>query len=142
VLYAVEFQASGLADGTTWNVSAGPVFNLSSSDLLTLWLPNGTYNYTIQAVSGYGAVAPGTVVVNGSSPAEILVPFVATPGGTSTVLGLPTDEGFGLLAVLIAVVVLGLGVLWWRRSRPPSETDDSPAPGGPIEPEDPSSLDR
>ncbi len=56
VTYAISFSETGLASGTTWTLAVGNIKASSSNSTVSFNLPNGTYNYTIQQVSGYHAV--------------------------------------------------------------------------------------
>lgn len=56
VTYEISFSETGLPSGTTWALTVGNIKESSSNASVSLSLPNGTYNYTIQPVSGYHAV--------------------------------------------------------------------------------------
>jgi len=77
VLYTVTFSASGLAPNTSWKVtlfwaSGHPVVNHVRSrstrgTTIVFDVPNGTYNYTLNTVAGYGLPTTPPVFVNGSA---------------------------------------------------------------------------
>ena len=67
-LYNVTFTEANLPSGTQWSVTLGGVTTYSTSDTITFREANGTYAYTISAISGYKANSySGTVnVPNGT----------------------------------------------------------------------------
>ena len=92
--YAVTFSESGLPSGTTWSVTLNSQTMSSTTSTITFSEPNGTYAYTVGAVSGYTASpSSGSVTVNGGTQSvsivftstSYLVWFTETglPGGTS-----------------------------------------------------------
>ncbi len=66
-LYPVEFVEGGLSSGLSWGESSLGVNTTSSTPVLAVYAPNGTYSYTIAAPSGYLGPSPATFVVNGSA---------------------------------------------------------------------------
>ena len=92
--YAVTFSESGLSSGTSWSVTLNGQTMSSTTSTITFSEPNGTYAYTVGAVSGYTASpSSGSVTVNGGTQSvsivftstSYLVWFTETglPGGTS-----------------------------------------------------------
>ena len=69
VTYTVTFTESGLPSGTSWyvNLSNGQTFK-STTSTLSFSEPNGTYSYTVGAISGYTvSSSTGSVTVNGAN---------------------------------------------------------------------------
>lgn len=76
--YSVTFVALGLASGTTWSVTLSGTTVSSALQEIAFSEPNGSYTYTVGAVSGYTTTsASGTATVSGSSPSYD-IPFTAT----------------------------------------------------------------
>ena len=79
--YTVKFTESGLPSGTSWSAtltpSSGPATTkTSTTGTITFAEPNGTYAYSIAAISGYHITTgsyTGSVTVNGANPATIAV---------------------------------------------------------------------
>ena len=93
--YAVTFAESGLPAGTSWLVTLDGVAQSSATGSITFMEGNGTYSFSVGAVSGYSASPSfGSVTVNGGSPPTEDVTF--TPISTAkfavtvTETGLPT----------------------------------------------------
>lgn len=77
--YPVIFTATGLAQGTSWNVSLGGVANQSSTDQIVFREPNGTYAFSVLPPPGLmSRPAAGNVTVNGRE-VDQLVTFVSAP---------------------------------------------------------------
>jgi thermopsin len=67
-LYPVTFLESGLAAGTTWNLTANGVTLSSSTASIVAWDPNGTYPLSVPAPAGYRVtLAPPQYFVAGSA---------------------------------------------------------------------------
>jgi hypothetical protein len=75
VTYAVTFHESGLAPGTRWSVKVVGLFHghrasvqaHSSTSNITVETPNGTFNYTIGALSHYATNRTGSFGVDALS---------------------------------------------------------------------------
>ncbi|MHB8360659.1 MAG: hypothetical protein ACYDDC_02520, partial [Thermoplasmataceae archaeon] len=66
--YPVTFTESGLASGTSWSVTFNGQTTTSTSTTISFSVVDGTYSYTIGAVSGYtSSPSSGSVTVNGAS---------------------------------------------------------------------------
>lgn len=66
--YSVIFSSSGLPVGQSWAVTLGSVPQTSTSNNIGFSMPNGTYDFTISAISGYHAsIYSGTTTVNGNN---------------------------------------------------------------------------
>ena len=84
--YPVTFTESGLPSGTSWSVTFNGQTSSSTSTTVSFSAVDGTYSYTIGAVSGYtSSPSSGSVTVNGAS-AGVSVTFTAssTPPPTQT----------------------------------------------------------
>ena len=68
-------------DGGSWGDGGDSGFGVSNTSTVTFSLPNGSYNYSVDNVSGYSIVGPanGTFNVSGGSPAPIKVAFATVP---------------------------------------------------------------
>jgi YVTN family beta-propeller protein len=107
--WTVTFQETGLLAGTAWSVIVNGASNSSRGSRIAFAEPNGSYAYTVEAVSGY-AVSPtsGSGAVLGSNttvavaftpgvpPAPYSVEFgeVGLPAGTSWSVTLNSTEQF------------------------------------------------
>jgi hypothetical protein len=73
-VFPVKLLETGLQNGQFFSARIGPQFNItqitSTTDYLGFSLPNGSYDYTINQVPGYG-VSPssGQLIINGASEA-------------------------------------------------------------------------
>ena len=124
--YAVTFTETGLPAGTSWSVTLGGSTKSSQTTSVAFQEPNGTYNYTVGAPSGYsGSPSIGSLGVNGAAAGQSIA-FTSTGSGGSTngLLGLPGNEGLYIIVGVVALaVVAGLAFGLMRRRRAP------PAPG-------------
>jgi hypothetical protein len=92
-MYSVTFNETGLAPRTNWSVTLNGSLANTTTSTNVFDEPNGTYNYSIGAVSGYTSnVTKGNVTVNATS-ANISIRFTPTPALNHTVafreMGLP-----------------------------------------------------
>ncbi|MGC2034942.1 MAG: hypothetical protein WA761_05800, partial [Thermoplasmata archaeon] len=136
--YVVTFSETGLAFGALWSVSVAGVAHTSTTSAVTLVEPNGTYSFTLGPVSGFiASPGSGSVTVAGL-PVDQPVTFerststTANPNGSSTFLGLPAAEGYALLGVIAAAIILSavVAILLRRRGKaPPDPHAPSPTPG-------------
>ena len=79
---AVTFNESGLPPGTIWSVTLSSLTLTSTTSAITFNEANGTYAYTVGAVSGYTlSPSSGSVTVNGASQTVFIT---STPSTTST----------------------------------------------------------
>jgi len=95
ILYNVTFSESNLPTGTAWSVKLNGVVHTSTNTQVRFQEENGTYPFTIAAVSGYQpSPSGGTAVVQGADLLETVHFSVATlytifvqetglPGGTA-----------------------------------------------------------
>ena len=81
--YQVTFSETGLPSGTSWAVTFNGTTNESNTNTIVFTGTNGSYQFTVAAISGY-TVSPssGTVFVNGSSVTEKIT-FTVKPSSTS-----------------------------------------------------------
>jgi len=116
VTYAVTFSQSGLPPGTSWSVSVQGTPQPSTTATNVFNEPNGTYSYTVSAVTGY-TVAPssGTITVNGASVTQAIA-FSAVPSGPA-IFGLAPTVFFGAIAFVIAIAVAGVVLAIRRKKR-------------------------
>lgn len=114
--YPVTFNERGLGTGTSWSVMVGGATAPSSSGTsLVVNETNGTYGWTVAAVSGYSVVPrSGNVTVNGSAE-NISLQFQST--GSTGFLGLSTED-WALIIVPVALVgAVVIAVVLVRRRR-------------------------
>jgi hypothetical protein len=82
--YVVAFSETGLASGTSWSVTLGSSTNSSTTSSLTFSEPNGTYTFTVGAITGYTATpTTSSVDVAGAAVAQPIT--FAFPAGTYAV---------------------------------------------------------
>lgn len=99
--YEVEFVESGLPLGTSWSVALNGTTNRSTSGSISFTVANGTWDYRVGALPGYGLPRyAGSVVVAGASPSPVDLAWTLV---TYTV----TFEESGLPAGTPWTVVLG-----------------------------------
>ena len=117
VTYTVNVRETGLSSGITWYVEidgtnySGKTTN-STSDVISISLPNGSYSYSVNSVSGYTLTnGTGNVTVNGSG-ASVQVKFSSNSntGGLSL-----TDAG--IIAVVVVVVAAAGAAVYVLRIR-------------------------
>ena len=73
--FGVTFVETGLPSNTSWSISLNGAVKNSTTSAISFSEPNGTYDYSIGAVTGYTtSSAGGSVIVNGSS-AQVNITF-------------------------------------------------------------------
>ena len=73
--FGVTFAETGLPSNTSWSISLNGAVKNSTTSAISFSEPNGTYDYSIGAVTGYASSsAGGSVIVNGSS-AQVNITF-------------------------------------------------------------------
>jgi hypothetical protein len=101
-LYLLIFAESGLPSGTNWSVTVDGTTNSSGLTMIVFVESNGSYSYSIPAVSGYHMeTSTGTAVVDGNST-EIEIKYTAIVP-TPQVLGVNGNLGFLFLGLVLAV---------------------------------------
>lgn len=93
--YPVTFTESGLQAGTSWTVTLNGATQSSASGSVTFSKTNGTYSYSIGAISGYTASqSSGSLTVSGAAVNEVIM-FTATMPGTYPVTFMETGLATG-----------------------------------------------
>ena len=100
VNFAVNFTESGLPAGTNWSVTFNWATLSAKTASLSFQAPNGSYGFTVAAVTGYGVVpGAGTVTVAGKALNQSIV-FSVYKGPTYPVnfteSGLPTGTNWSV----------------------------------------------
>lgn len=94
--YVITFSEVGLQYGTSWSVNLSGENRSSSSGQIYFSLPNGSYNYTIPAVTGYNSsVSSGNINVDGRAQ-FVPVLFLSTIPYTFVVQGIPPGDHWTL----------------------------------------------
>ncbi|MFI5414640.1 MAG: hypothetical protein ACHQ16_03120, partial [Candidatus Lutacidiplasmatales archaeon] len=107
--YPVNFVETGLANTTTWSVTLGGVGNSSSGTTIGFHEPNGSYAFSVAAVSGYAVNrSSGTVNVSGGT-VSVAIGFSTSGGGGNETYAVTFTES-GLTGSPTWTVTLG-GVL-------------------------------
>ena len=94
--YTVTFTESGLASGISWSVTLNGTTHSSTSGTIQFTVVNGTYQFTVQPVTGY-TISPtsGSVTVSGANQG-VQITFTATKLQTYSVTfsetGLPSGS--------------------------------------------------
>jgi YVTN family beta-propeller protein len=67
-VHGVDFEETGLVNGTTWSVTLGGIDHASNNSSVEFSEENGTYHWSVGNVPGFGGEQlSGTITVNGSS---------------------------------------------------------------------------
>ena len=116
-IYTATFTETGLPTGTTWSVTLNGTMESSTSSTIAFIEPNGTYAYTISNVSGY-SVSPssGSIVVNGNNISKTITYTVVPPSKTQS-SGIPNIEIYFIIAVVVAIVAIGIAVAVTRKRK-------------------------
>ncbi len=98
--YSVTFTQSGLSSGVTWSVTLNGSTRSSAGSSIGFSEPNGTYGFTVGAVTGYTiSPASGAVTVSGA-PVSSTVTFIPTAVATYAVTfgeaGLPAGTSWNV----------------------------------------------
>ena len=81
--YSLIFSETGLPTGTNWSVTVGSTTRSSTASTISFTEVNGTYHYSVGAVSGYtSAPSSGNVTVNGAAK-TVAVTFSKSSTGTT-----------------------------------------------------------
>ncbi len=127
--YSVTFTESGLASGTQWTVMFdGKPESSTTSTIVFTEVANGSYTFTVGAVTGYTASpSSGPITVAGSSPGQTIT-FSKTSGpSSSSSSGLPSWAWI-VIAVVILLVIVGVVVAVMMRGRkPPTSSGNEPS---------------
>jgi len=116
--YSVTFTESGLPSGTSWSVTLNGTTKSSTADTITFSVPNGTYSYSIGAVSGYTVSnSNGSVTVSGKN-IPVSITFSSTsPPAKQPSSGIPSIELYGIIGAVVAVAAIGSAVALIRKRR-------------------------
>lgn len=95
--YIVEFSETGLSAYTSWSVTFDGVTNTSDTSDICFSAPNGTYTYSVHAISNF-TVSPdyGTLTVNGK---DMIINITFTQSGYSVTFsesGLPIGNEWSI----------------------------------------------
>ncbi len=90
--YAVTFVESGLANGTSWNVTIASVVVKSTTTSIVFQEPDGTYLFLVGSVPGYTSNPEGNVTVSGG-PVSVPILFTSNSTGTPGCTGYSWDGG-------------------------------------------------
>jgi outer membrane protein assembly factor BamB len=98
--YTVTFSETGLPSGTMWSVALNFTLLSSSTSSIVFTTVNGTYNFTVENLTGFAASpANGTVDVTGAPVSESIVWTAAVPqqyAVTFTESGLPSGTSWSV----------------------------------------------
>lgn len=98
--YPVYFTESGLPSGTPWSVSLSGTLETVTGTIATFTLPNGTFGFSVPALSGYSAVPnSGSLTVKGTSTRVTISFFPRAPllyNLTFTETGLPPRDNWSV----------------------------------------------
>ena len=101
--YSLILSETGLPTGTNWSVTVGSTTHSSTGATISFAEVNGTYHYTVGAVTGYTvSTSSGNVTVNGASKTLTLTfsKSSSLPPGkyavTFTESGLPSDASWSV----------------------------------------------
>jgi len=87
----VSFVESGLAPGTTWQVTVGATPYATTSGSITVDFAPGTYGYAPGTVAGYAPIAPSTFTAGDSAtPLTVPIAYDLLYGVTFSEEGLPS----------------------------------------------------
>lgn len=105
-VYTVSFVESGLPLGTSWSIKLNGTIINATSNTITLFLPENTYEYYIEPIHGYVAnITSNTITVNG--PVIIPIHFRRVPFILSGVIAI-------IIVVALIVVAATIMALWLR----------------------------
>jgi YVTN family beta-propeller protein len=135
--FTVTFVEQGLPTGTAWSVTFDSTSSPSATSTIVFKnVGDGTYSFKVGAVSNYtSSPSSGNVTIVGANK-NVTITFSTSTGGSSTFLGLPGDDGYILIGVIVAIVVAIVAVvlIMRRRHRPATPTY---APGAPPQAQQP-----
>ena len=105
-VYSVSFIENGLPNGASWSIKLNGTIINASSNAITLFLPEGTYEYYIEPIRGYVAnITSNTITVNG--PVIIPIHFRRVSFILSGVIAI-------IIVVALIVVAATIMALWLR----------------------------
>ncbi|MGP6206599.1 hypothetical protein ACNF42_00985 [Cuniculiplasma sp. SKW3] len=105
--YKVTFSETGLSNGTTWEVTLNGLTHNVTGSSISLYLPNGTYTYSLRPVSGYTTGnKSGNITISGKNT-TIEIKF--------SKLAVSTTMSYIEIGVVAAVVVAVVALFVWRK---------------------------
>lgn len=119
VKYSVTFTEYGLPSGTSWSVTHNGTIESSTTNTITFSLPNGTYSYTIGAISGY-SVSPssGSISVTGSNVSKaVTYTAMSIPPAKTHPSGLSNTDIYGIIGSVVALATIGFAVVLMRKRK-------------------------
>ncbi|MGP6220345.1 YncE family protein, partial [Caldiplasma sukawensis] len=115
--YSVEFVESGLSSGTTWSVNLNGKTQSSASSTITFKVPNGTYSYTINNVSGYTVYpASSSITVNGNNISKDVTFKLTSPVKTPS-SAVSSIELYVIIGAIIAIAAIGTFFSFLRKRK-------------------------
>ncbi|MDS0256139.1 hypothetical protein ApAK_00330 [Thermoplasmatales archaeon AK] len=107
--YEIVFVGSGLDKGVNWSIDIGNIEYYGNTTNLTLFEPNGTYYYTVNAPANYTVVKKsGNFTVNGSN-VTVVIEFVKQRGFVGKL-----DLAFILIGLGV-VIAIGIAISYRKR---------------------------
>ncbi len=144
--YTISFVETGLPAGTNWSVSLESSTRYSQTDTIIFTEPDGSYPFTLGAVTGYSAsAAPVSPAEVSGANDEVEVTYSPVPPAPVAPSWF-SAFGWAILAVVVVVLLLAAYLLLGRRGRkgnvPPDGTPPprpaAPSPDAPTPPPPPS----
>jgi ice-binding like protein len=115
-VYVVTFTETNLSSGTNWSVTFDGVAKSSITSTISFTKINGTFSFTVGAVSGYTASPnSGTVTVSGHAGSQTIA-FTATQASSSST-PLTGEWWFWAAIVLLLAAIVVAAVLLLRRPK-------------------------
>jgi len=127
--WRVQFVESGLAPGTTWNVTFESVARSSNSSTIVFFAPNGTYTYSVSPVTGYllnnsSRAGVSTVTEPGVTIEVLFTPIVGAPPPSHAFSSVYLYYGLGGAALAALAAGGVLGARKYRKTHPKRRTVD------------------
>jgi YVTN family beta-propeller protein len=121
--FLLTFAETGLISGTSWNVTFNGTPGSSTSPTISFTTFNGSYAYSVSAVTGYTANPTASTVTVDGTQARVSVVFTSNGVGSqssssSNILGLSPLAWAGIIVLIVVVAVVAV-VLLKRKSTPP-----------------------
>ena len=106
--YTITFTESGLPSGTSWAITFNGSTQSSSTNTISFTIQNGTYTFTVGAISGYKTSSSGSIVVNGANIKEtIFFNTTSNSSSNSTSGGLSSVEIYAVVGSIITIAGIG-----------------------------------
>lgn len=97
VTYPVTFSEKGLTNGTFWSIIINNITRISTNQSIFFKLSNGSYEYSIQALSGFSTSEYiGNITVNGSPIIEPVTWNLVTYPINVTQSGIPAGKSWSV----------------------------------------------